>query len=206
MVDGGGQASAAEGDGDGKATAVDVGPPASEEEKEGDDGVARALDDLGATLTNLDTRLEEAQRLHARQSDLVDRLHGENQGLRAGELRTAQLPLVRDLFRLHDDLERLRAANADDEGPDDLAIVQEALLDLLARNGIESFSPGHGEALDAGSHSVVGVEPTANQALDKAIAEVVRRGFRWESGDVIRVAEVRAYSKRSQSPEGPPEN
>lgn len=166
---------------------------------EGDEG--DALDDLVAGLAGLNARLEEAQRLHGRQSDLVERLHDENQSLRAGELRAAQLPLIRDLLRLHDDLERLRVAAGDGSGAGDLAIVQETLLDLLARNGIEHYSPEPGDPFDAGSHSVVGVELTADQALDRAITEVVRPGFRWEAGDTIRVADVRAYSCREQMPQ-----
>ena len=139
-------------------------------------------------------RLEEAHRLLARQSDLVDRLHAENQTLRAGELRNAQLPLIRDLLRLHDDVGRMREACESDH---DLRLVQEGLSDALARNGVESYAPDPGEGFDPRLHTAAGVESTAEESLDKTVAEVTRRGFRWESGDIIRVAEVRAYRYRS---------
>jgi len=147
--------------------------------------------ELPAALARLDSRLEESQRLLARQSDLVDRLHAENLELRAGELRSAQLPLVRDLLRLHDDVGRMREAAG--ESAEDLRLVQESLVDTLARNGVEAIAPETGEPFDPQLHSAAGVEPTEDESLDRTVATVTRQGFRWESGDVIRVSEVRAY-------------
>lgn len=141
--------------------------------------------------SSLIARLEESQRLLDRQSDLVDRLHAENQGLRAGELRSAQLPLVRDLLRLYDDVGRMRGAAGEDG--DDLRLVQDSLVDTLARNGIEMFGPEQGEPFDSRLHSAAGVEKTEDESLDRTVAEVMRQGCRWDSGDVIRVVEVRAY-------------
>jgi molecular chaperone GrpE (heat shock protein) len=167
------------------------------EPSDGESGVADGDQDRLAesvveqALTRLDTRLEESQRLLGRQTDLVDKLHAENQDLRAGEIRTAQLTLVRDLLRLHDDVARMRAAAG--ESADDLRLVQESLVDALSRNGIESFAPERGEAFDPTAHTVSGIERTDDEHLDKAVAEVTKRGFRWDSGDLIRVAEVRAY-------------
>lgn len=144
-----------------------------------------------AALGQLDSRLGESQRLLDRQAELTERLHAENQGLRAGELREAQLSFIRDLIRLSDDLERMRAVAA--ESADDLGMVHESLVDILARNGVQRFEVEQGEAFDPRLHSAAGVEPTDREELDKAVAEVVRAGFRWDSGEVIRVAEVRAY-------------
>lgn len=159
----------------------------------GEESDAHAQGDAGleAAVASLDARLEESQRLLARQSDLVDRLHAENRELRAGELRNAQLPLVRDLVRLHDDVGRMRDAVG--ERDDDLRVLQESLLDILARNGVETYAPDHGEPFDPRLHAAAGTEPTVEKSLDKTVIEIVRRGFRWDSGDVIRVAEVRAY-------------
>ncbi|HVQ58167.1 MAG TPA: nucleotide exchange factor GrpE [Solirubrobacterales bacterium] len=155
------------------------------------------IDDLRHAVESLDSRLEESQRLLVRQTDLVDRLHAENGELRAGELRNAQLPLVRDLLRLHDDVGRMRGAASEDDH--DLRIIQESLVDILGRNGIQPFAPEPGESFDPLFHTASGVEPTLEEALDKAVIEVVRQGFRWESGDTIRVAEVRAYRYRDSS-------
>ena len=155
--------------------------PVGEEDADGE---------LRLALQRLDSRLEESHRLLGRQSDLVDKLHTENQNLRAGEIRSAQMPLVRDLLRLHDDVGRMRTAGADS---DDLRLVQESLVETLARNGIEPFAPERGEPFDPSAHSASGIEQTEDEGLDKTVAEVVRQGFRWDSGDLIRVVEVRAY-------------
>jgi len=144
-----------------------------------------------SVLDRLDARLAEAQRLLARQAELTERLHAENQNLRAGELRSAQLPLVRDLIRLCDDLGRMRSVAV--ESVSDLTVIHESLLDILARNGIEAFSPEPGEPFDARIHSVAGIETTEDERLDRTVAEVVRNGFRWSPGEVVRVAEIRAY-------------
>jgi molecular chaperone GrpE (heat shock protein) len=151
---------------------------------------APVLADIARSLRSLDERVEESQRLLARQSDLADKLHAENQLLRAGELRAATLPLVRDLLRLHDDVGKLTAGLEDTR---DLDLVKASLLDALARNGITTFQPEPGERLDPKQHSVAGVLRTDDGDLDRTVAEVTRVGVRWEDGTTIRVADVRVY-------------
>jgi molecular chaperone GrpE (heat shock protein) len=169
-------------------------------EAELDPDVAAAGDDapvgppdvgLGGVLDRLDSRLAESQRLLTRQTELTEKLHAENQALRAGELQCAQMPLVRGLIRLCDDLDRMRTVAEASAG--DLSMVHESLLDVLARNGIESFAAERGEPFDSRLHSASGVEPTEDEQLHRTVAEVERAGFRWESGEVIRVVEVRAF-------------
>ena len=145
---------------------------------------------LVSTLASLEERLGESQRLLARQSDLADKLHTENQRLRAGELRAATLPLVRDLLRLHDDIGKLTAGQEDTQ---DLDLVKVSLLDALARNGITTFQPELGEQFDPKQHSVAGVLHTEDANLDRTVAEVTRVGVQWEDGQTIRVADVRVY-------------
>jgi molecular chaperone GrpE (heat shock protein) len=147
--------------------------------------------ELVNALDRIDRRLGESQRLLEHQQELADRLHTENQSLRAGELRGAQLPLVRDFLRLHDDVSRMREAAADDDG--DLRIVQDSLVDMLARNGVIAFGPDSGVEFDPRAHSVAAIEITTDEGLNRTVAGVVKQGFRWDSGDVIRVAEVKAY-------------
>jgi molecular chaperone GrpE len=145
---------------------------------------------LAGVLASIEERLGESQRLLARQSDLADKLHAENQRLRAGELRAATLPLVRDLLRLHDDIGKLTAGQ---EETQDLDLVRVSLVDALARNGIGTFQPEPGEQFDPKQHSVAGVIKTEDASRDRAIAEIVRVGVQWEDGQTIRVADVRVY-------------
>lgn len=160
-------------------------------------------DGLDETLRRFDDRLEEAQRLLARQADLGERLHAENQRLRQGELRTAQLPLVRDVLRLHDDVARMADATSGD-AQRDLAIVRESLVDALQRNGVVDCSPQPGSPFDSARHSAVGVVTTSDPAQDRAIVETVRPGFAWDDGQLIRVAQVRVakHQPHADEPDG----
>lgn len=187
--------------GDGEAESFEA-PPPPEHDAPVEDAAGSDIE-LAATLATLDGRLAESQRLLGRQSDLVERLHAENQVLRTGELRSAQAPLVRDLLRLHDDVGRMREALGEQDG--DLLLVAQSLLEILERNGVEQFAPERGEPFDAQLHAAVGSEPTDDEALDRTVSEVLRQGFRWGSGELIRVAEVRAYRFRDAA-ESAPEN
>jgi molecular chaperone GrpE (heat shock protein) len=167
-----------------------TGPTTSTEQSSTEHAAAGEHGELVEALSRIHKQLGESQRLLDRQQVLADRLHAENQTLRAGELRSAQLPLVRDVLRLYDDVGRMRDG-AEEEG--DLRIVRETLADTLVRNGVVPFEPDRGDDFDSHTHSVVGVEATLDEGLDRTVAEVVKQGFRWESGEVIRVAEVTAY-------------
>jgi molecular chaperone GrpE len=146
-----------------------------------------ALEALATAVFSLDDRLTESQRLLARQSELAGKLHAENQRLRAGELRAGLLPLVRDLLRLYDDVGRI-ASGA--ERGEDLELIRVSLLDALDRNGIVPVSAAEGEPFDPKRHSVTKVIETDDAARDHSIAQLIRVGFEWEEGQMIRVAEV----------------
>jgi molecular chaperone GrpE (heat shock protein) len=152
----------------------------------------RAWESVASSLVDLAARLEESQRLLARQVDHVDHLHAENQRLRAGELRTAISPLIRDLLRLHDDVGRLAEASTD-ESKRDLDVVHVSLLDVLARTGITSFEPELDAQFDPKLHNAAGVVATGDTASERRIAEVVRTGFHWEDGQILRVADVTVF-------------
>jgi molecular chaperone GrpE (heat shock protein) len=174
-------------------------PVADDRAPDADD--APALEALAAAVAGLDGRLAESQRLLVRQGELTDKLHAENQRLRAGELRGAMLPLVRDLLRLHDDIGRIADAS---EQAGDLELMQVSLLDALARNGIVPVRPAAGEPFDPKRHSAAGVVEADDPSLDRSISEVIRLGFQWEDGQVVRVADVRVYRHTSTArPSGP---
>jgi molecular chaperone GrpE (heat shock protein) len=169
---------------------TDVIEATGEGSAQGDPTQALDGSELIEALARIDRRLGESQRLLEHQQGLADRLHAENQDLRAGELRGAQLPLVRDLLRLYDDVSRMRDGAEDDR---DLVVVQSGLADTLARNGVIAFGPDHGAEFDPRLHSVATTEATPEEGLDRTVAGVVKQGFKWDSGEVIRVAEVTAY-------------
>jgi molecular chaperone GrpE (heat shock protein) len=162
----------------------------------------RAWESLATSLADLVTRLEESQRLLGRQVDHVDHLHAENQRLRAGELRTAISPLIRDLLRLHDDVGRLVEASTD-ESKRDLNVVQVSLLDVLVRAGIMSFEPDLDAQFDPKLHNAAGIVATGDAASERRIADVVRTGFHWEDGQILRVADVTVFKYTAPTDEPP---
>ncbi|MEA2496885.1 MAG: molecular chaperone GrpE [Thermoleophilaceae bacterium] len=170
-----------------------------------------APDPVLAVLERFDDRLEESQRLLARQSEIATSLHAENQRLKAGELRRALLPIVHDVVRVHDVLQQILDAEgadtvAEQQDQHPLRVAVESIRDALARNGIEVMPVTAGAALDARQHKVVGVAAIDDAAAHRTIADVVKIGFAWEDGTAIRAANVRVYKHLpSPQPDGLPE-
>lgn len=165
-----------------------TGRPEAEAEAE-----AQAPDRLAEALERLDDRLEESQRLLARQSEIATALHAENQRLKEGELLRAQLPLVRDMIRVQDLLGQMLDAAVESTAAADLELARDSILDALARNGIESAPIVAGDAFDARVQRIVGVVAVGDPAADRTVAEVVKAGFTWDQATTIRAAEVRVY-------------
>ena len=151
-------------------------------------------------LERLDERLEESQRLLARQSEIATSLHAENQRLKGGELVRAQLPLVRDIIRVQDDLGRVLEAAGESTAAADLAMARDSILDALARNGIEPSHVAVDEPLDPRRHKVVGVVAADEPAADRTIAAVVKVGFSWDDGTLIRATDVRVFKHTPPPP------
>ena len=173
-----------------------AGGPASPPAGEGQGGANPLLE----AIARLDDRLEESQRLLARQTEIATSLHADNQRLKAGELTRAQLPLIRDIIRVQDDLRVMHDIPDESIAPADLPAVRhhlelakDSIVDALARNGIEELQVEHGAQLDPRRHKVVKVTGTDEPAADRTVAEVVKSGFAWDDGTTIRAADVRVY-------------
>jgi|GEM_PF-3216581 molecular chaperone GrpE (heat shock protein) len=157
-------------------------------------------DPVESALHALEARLAEHQRLIERQTEVAANLHAENQRLRAGELRQAQAALVASVLRVLDDVAQMAQTAKVPESQTDLGLVADALMDALARNGIVQTVIEHGAPFDARAHRIAVVEPTADAAADRTVARVVRPGFTWADGGVIRLAEVAVFRHSPVSP------
>ena len=183
------------------AAAADAGEvPAVEPGPEPAADVADAPEQILAAIERLDERLEESQRLLARQSEIATSLHAENQRLKAGELARAQLPLVRDIIRVQDLLAQMLDAAVESTAAGDLGLARDAILDALARNGIETTQVADGDTLDPRQHRIVGVLSVDAPSADRTIAEVVKAGFVWDETTTIRPADVRVYKHTPAPP------
>jgi molecular chaperone GrpE (heat shock protein) len=148
---------------------------------------------ISDALASIDRRLDESARLSKRQADLLRQLHDENQRLRQGELQSAMLPLLRDLMRLLDDVDRLLAI----DGSKDLKLVADALTDALGRNGVSPFAPAARDPYDSARHAAAGVVQAADEELDRTIESVRRTGFQRDDGSIVRAADVVVWKYKS---------
>lgn len=156
---------------------------------------------LATCVRELTEQVEEANRLGQDRERVVDRLHQENQQLRVGELQQALTPVLRDLIRLFDDLQRTAAAYATRAEPlppevvRDLECYRDTVLDILYRQGVEPYDAPAEAAFDPKLHRALGSVATSTPCQDRSVARVVRVGFRSEAR-VIRSLEAEVYRFR----------
>lgn len=160
-------------------------------------------DPVADALLRIEAQLAENHRLLDRQTEIAGKLHAENQALRNGELRKAQQSLVISVLRVFDDVTGMVDTTEDARARNDLSIIADSLADALARHGVEPSHPEVGEPFDAKRHKIARIEPTDDPAANRTVAAVVRPGFTWSDGDIVRVAEVavRKYSGSAAAPE-----
>ena len=141
-------------------------------------------------------RLDELVRIGARREDLIDRLHEENQRLRAGEIVLVQAPLIRELIRTYDLVLQLSG----DSGDKDLDLVRRRLLDAFEQVGVLAFEATDGEAFDHDRHLAVHAAATAVEDEHMTVAATSRPGFARVGGEVIRPVEVRVLRYTKPAP------
>ena len=143
-------------------------------------------------------QMAEANRIGQDRERIIDRLHDENQKLRAGELQQMLSPILRDLIRLFDDLQRTAQAYATRgdampaEAVRDLECYRDAVSDILYRQGVERYEASEGATFDPKEHRALSSVVTTDPGKDRTIAQVVRVGFRTDAR-VIRHLEAEVY-------------
>jgi molecular chaperone GrpE (heat shock protein) len=150
---------------------------------------AAGASDVAAALDRLEQRVAERDRLADRDRDLVDRLHAENQRLKAGEAFAVIAPIARDLVRLRDQVRQLDESSPK-PGTGDAALIEPQLTQILERIGVQPFEPAAGDRFDPAWHQGAGRRATADAALDGKVAGVRRPGFAGPDGRPLRPAEV----------------
>jgi molecular chaperone GrpE (heat shock protein) len=164
---------------------------------------------LAAQVVDLSARVGELVRISRDREVVINRLHEENQKLRAGELQQALAPVFRDLFRLYDDLESSAAALLASGPARDLEAFRDSVADILYRQGVDRFEAPAGARFDPHEQRGVAPVPTPDPARDRTVAEPLRAGFRTGSR-VLRPADVKVFRyspppAADPAPEGPAE-
>lgn len=153
--------------------------------------LARIADELAA----LGRRMDELTRLGEHREQLLDRLHAENQRLRAGELAQVQAPLLREIIRSYNLVVNL--ARNDSAARSDLELVRHRLLDALEQAGVGPLDPEPETPFDASRHAAVQRIETASRELDMTVAHSVRVGFVQDGERVLRPADVAVHRYRA---------
>jgi molecular chaperone GrpE (heat shock protein) len=167
------------------------GGPAARER----DGADSALAVLAGRLAKVEEQLAEFHRRSAHREAVIDRLHEENTELRSGLSRIILEPVVADLIRLYDQLNRecLRLESNAQDGQLMRSFAEDVAL-ILDRCGIEVFSAEPGEPFQPERHRPLAVVPCEDQARHNTVAEVLAAGFAERaSGRVRRPVQARFH-------------
>jgi molecular chaperone GrpE (heat shock protein) len=149
--------------------------------------LASELEAVRDVLASHSQRLDELVRIGGQREDLIDRLHEENQRLRAGEVVLVQAPPIRELIRTYDLVLQLLA----ESGNEDLDLVRRRLMDAFEQVGVRIVEPADGEAFDHDHHLAVDTMPTALEEEHMTVVTTGRPGFVRIGGEVVRPADVR---------------
>jgi molecular chaperone GrpE len=151
---------------------------------------------LLAELAGLRAQVGREHDRAAAREQIIDRLHAENQSLRAGERTLLLRPLLTDLQRLRHEL--MRQADrlpVEFSGPQAAGLLRSYAYNLeltLERGGIAVVVPDPGAPFDPSQHRAAGTVPVEVPELNATVAEVSLDGyFDVESGRVVTAAEVR---------------
>lgn len=153
---------------------------------------------LLAELAGLRTQVGREHERAAAREQIIDRLHAENQSLRAGERTLLLRPLLTDLQRLRHELMRQAGRLPEEFGGAQAADLLRSYaynLELtLERGGIAVVVPEPGAVFDPSWHRAAGTVPVDEPALNGTVAEVTLDGYLdVESGRVVAAAEVRVH-------------
>jgi len=169
--------------------AAEATAPAENAEQQAAERVEEDLDELRARAAERDEYLALAQRTQADFENYRKRMSKETASARDRGVKQ----VVEELLPALDNFERALAAAEAEEADSEhhltkgIRLVQQDLVNALARVGIESFSP-KGEAFDPTQHEAMAQQPVEG-AQAGTVVEVYQQGYRL-GGNVIRPARV----------------
>lgn len=158
------------------------------------DLILDALGRLAGEIAGIGRRIDELVRLGDRREQLIDRLHAENQRLRAGEVAQVQAPVLREMIRGYDLVVSLQSS--DSPANPDLDLVRRRLLDGLEQAGVRPLTLDDGAPFDAAFHSAVERVDTSQPELDMTVERTVRVGFAQDAERLLRPADVAVWRLR----------
>ncbi len=154
-----------------------------------------ALNELAGRFDKVEDQLAEFHRRSAHRESVIDLLHEENQQLRAGISRAILEPVVADLIRLYDQIDReVRRLKADGQDARLLWSFADDIAQILDRCGFEIYSAEPGDPFDRDRHRPLAVVTCSDESRHNTVAEVAAVGFaERETGRVRRPVQARFY-------------
>jgi len=172
-----------------------------------DKDVPGLLAELAGRLDKVEERLGEFHQRAAHREGIIDRLHEENQRLHDGFGRMVLEPVVADLIRLYDQLER-EASRLEASGQDGrlMRSFVEDVVEILDRCGFEVFSAEVGDPFERGRHRPVELVACDDESRHNTVAQVVAIGFFDRDADRVRRpvhARIHQYAQSSEARPAP---
>ncbi len=154
-----------------------------------------AVNDLAGRFDKVEGQLAEFHRRSAHRESVIDMLHEENQQLRLGIGRAILEPIVADLIRLYDQIDReVRRLKADGQDERLLRSFADDITQILDRCGVEIYSAQPGDPFDRDRHRPLGVVTCMDESQHHTLAEVAAAGFaERETGRVRRPVQALFY-------------
>ncbi|WP_194814466.1 nucleotide exchange factor GrpE [Nocardia sp. XZ_19_385] len=146
-------------------------------------------DPVQQTLTRLVEQIEDLSRVIARQAATIERLTDDAKARAQLERAGADLPLVVELFALHNDSVACASTAESDRERDAFAAVATRVERLLAGRGAVLVTPRPDDPFDSLTMEATDVAPTADPAADRTIDALIQPGLS-VSGRSIRPASV----------------
>jgi molecular chaperone GrpE len=154
-----------------------------------------AVNDLAGRFDKVEEQLAEFHRRSAHRESVIDMLHEENQQLRLGISKAILEPVVADLIRLYDQIDReVRRLKEDGQDERLLWSFADDITQILDRCGVEIYSAQPGDPFDRDRHRPLGVVTSTEESQHNTVAEVTAAGFaERETGRVRRPVQARFY-------------
>ncbi|MDN3353868.1 nucleotide exchange factor GrpE [Actinomadura sp. DC4] len=184
-----------------------VAAPPDEENETPAEEAAEAPDpfaEVGERLGRVEAEVAEFHRRSAHREAVIDRLHEENQRLRGGLDKAVLQPVVADLIRLYDQLDReARRLGADAPGGPLFRSFADDVALILDRCGIEVFTADPGDPFQHDRHRPLAVVPCDDESRHNTVAEVIAAGFaERDTGRIRRPLQARfhQFEQHSEAP------
>ncbi|MGD0064696.1 MAG: hypothetical protein ABSB76_14780 [Streptosporangiaceae bacterium] len=173
-------------------------------------GLARAalaaVGELRVSLASLESHAaRDHDRARAREA-VIDRLRGEVERLRAGEVRALLRPVVTDLRRLREDLLTQASSVPEAMARDEVTLLLESHADsvalILERCGIVVVRPVRDSKFDPRQQQISAVVETGDRDLDGLVAGIVSDGYaEADGGRAVAPAWIAVYRYVGSAPD-----